>query len=58
MRKGTVYLQRWVDKANNIGIECPIDREQDGQLSEGLHGAEKHRTNDYVTEDLEIGKRN
>lgn len=48
------YLQRWVYETNNIRIESSIDWEQNGQFSEGLHCAQKHRTNDEVAYDLYI----
>ena len=48
-----VYLQRWVHETNDVCVESSIDGKQDGQFSERLNSAEKHRTNDNVADDLE-----
>ena len=49
-----LYLQGGVHKANNIGIEGPIDWIKDSQFSKSLNSAEKHRPDNDVAEDLDI----
>jgi hypothetical protein len=47
-------VQRGVYEANNIGVESSVDWEQNGQFSERLHRAEKHRTYEDVSDDLQV----
>lgn len=36
----------WVNEAHNVGIEGAIDRIEDRQFTEGLHGAQQHEADD------------
>ena len=41
---------RWIDKADDIGEECAIDRVEDCKFPESLHGAQQHDADNTETE--------
>lgn len=43
---------RRIDEADDVSVECTIDRVQDGHLSQGVHSEQKHYTDDEVADDL------
>lgn len=46
------FVPSFVDKAATVGEERPVNRVEDGKLSQSLYGKEQHKTDDYEAEEL------
>jgi hypothetical protein len=47
-----MHIQRWVNKANDIGIEGTVDREENCHFCKRLDGAQKHSSDNHVAYNL------